>query len=90
MTVVFAVGVKNAMAANRTPKRYALVMNTATGVRTVTIQHTPMIDTYGGTFRCKYGAIRVPRNPPTPAIAAMMPICPDGTPLALARMMMMM
>jgi hypothetical protein len=59
-------------------------MKITSGVRSVSVQNTPMIDRYGVSLRYRYGAVKAPRVPPTPAIAIMIPIPPGDTPLLRA------
>ena len=87
MIVVFAVAGSNAMAANNAPSEIAAVDEGRHGVSAAIAQNTAMIETYGLTTWADRDATSAPRSPPTPSIAAMMPICPEGTPRAAASTM---
>ena len=78
--VVFAVGGSSAIARNSAPIRYPLCANTASGVSAASTQNTATIDRYGLISRVRYEAASAPMMPPRPSIAAITPICPDGTP----------
>ncbi|MGF0168239.1 hypothetical protein ACQRET_30110 [Streptomyces koyangensis] len=88
LTAVLAVGAKKAMPASSRPSSSPLVTVSETGASTAIAQRTISTEWRCRRRRWSRGAARAPRRPPTPNIAAITPIWPEGTSSCWAAMMM--